>query len=228
MARDVIKLTDDDYEGANRKAAPSGTYLATISAKSEIRQGDKGNYINIQASVAKGPHKGVTFWDTISAAVAWKVAQLLSALGEKKVKQVTLQDLLKMVKGEKLRVILRTEEYEGTKRNKVVQWLPVDGPTSPDEDDEEDGDEDEPKKGRSTSRDDEDEDDDPKPRRNKKDEDEDEDDDPADDDEDEPKKGRKSRDDDEDDDDPPAKRRSKKDEDEDEDDDPPPAKKRRR
>lgn len=198
---DVIKLNKDDYKQKSFPTAPGGKYKVQITTKSAIKPGRKGgNQLAVHAVITKGPYaKKVSFFDNIAPTVGWKIAQLLHALGVKKM-QITLKELLKLIKGKELRAILREETFEGKKRNKVVQWLPLDvTKKEKEEDDDIDEDEDE-----DDSDDDEDEDE-------EEDEDEDgddeEDDDDSDDDDDE------DGDDDEDDDD------ADEDEDEDEDDD---------
>jgi len=121
-SKDVIKLTKDDFEGF--KAAPSGKYTFLITKKSSIKKGASGNVLNVAATISSGPHKGTTVFDNIAPHVGWKIAQLLSALGIKKM-QLTLQELLKLITGKSLRAVVRTKTFEGKKRNEIVQWLPL-------------------------------------------------------------------------------------------------------
>ena len=175
--KDVINLNKEDFESKNFKAIPAGTYFFKISPKSSIKPGTKGNNLNVQATVTKGEHKGANVFDTIAPSVGWKVAQLLNALGIKKM-TLTLQELLKLVMGKDLRAIVRVEKYQGKKQNKVVQWLPLEV-AEDEEEDESDEDEDEDAEEDSDEEDSDDDSDD------EDDSEDDDDDDSNDDDEDE-------------------------------------------
>jgi hypothetical protein len=190
----VIKLSDKDFEQKTFKALPGGKHHFIISPKSEIRSGNAGPYINVALQVKKGPHKGTFVWDTVSAAVGWKIAQLALALGipkAKLVKGLSLEQLLKLIVGKEVIVIVTKTTYEGQPQNKVKQYLPLAAESDDDDDTEDDEDEDEED---SDDEDDTDEDDD--------DEDSDEeDDDESDDDEDEEEDDEEEDDEDEDEDD---------------------------
>lgn len=139
---DHFKISKEDMEGGF-KTAPGGTYKARITNKSKIKPSKKGggNNLEVHAVITKGPHKGISFFDTIAPHVGWKLAQIISAVGLK-MKSGTLQKLLKKIVNQDVRVILREEEFEGRRKNKVVQWLPV-HQEEPDLDDLDDEDEDE-------------------------------------------------------------------------------------
>ena len=124
-----IKFNDKDYKPREFKVAPGGLYLVTISPKSVLRPGKSGTNMNVQAAITKGPHKGISFFDTIGEHVDWKINQLLHALGLKTF-EGTLKELVKKIGGKSVRVQLRVETFEGKKRNKVVTWLPLKGPTT--------------------------------------------------------------------------------------------------
>lgn len=221
---EVINLSKDDFEGVNRKTAPGGTYFVRIEKKgpkkTEVRAGNNGNVASIRASITKGPHKGVTFFDSIAPHVGWKVAQLLAALGKTKKMKLTLQDLVDLAAGQELRVILREGKWENKKRNEVVQWLPLkpganeEADDDADEDDDEEGEEqDEQEAGDDDA--DEDESSDDSDDEDTDDDDDDESDDDSDDDDDDDDDA-DGDDDDEDDDDekeeeaPPARSRSRR------------------
>jgi hypothetical protein len=195
----VIKLSDKDFEQKTFKALPGGKHHFIISPKSEIRSGNAGPYINVALQVKKGPHKGTFVWDTVSAAVGWKIAQLALALGipkAKLVKGLSLEQLLKLIVGKEVIVIVTKTTYEGQPQNKVKQYLPLAAESDDDDDTEDDEDEDEEDSDDEddTDEDDDDEDsdeeyddesDDDDEDEEEYDEDEDEDDDSDDDDDDE-------------------------------------------
>lgn len=195
---DVIKLTEKDFKGKSFKVAPSGKYIVKFNAKTAIKAGRNGNLLNVMITITKGEHKGVNIFDNIAPHVGWKIAQLLKAMGIKKVpKKLTLQELLKMVKkyAKDLRAIVKVEMYQGKKQNKVVQYLPLasdddegdddDIDEAEDEDSDEDGDEDGDDDDSDDDEDDDSEDDDDEDSDDDEDDDDDESDDDEDDDEDE-------------------------------------------
>jgi hypothetical protein len=140
---DVINLTEDDFKGKKFKAFPAGTYTCLISKDSKVTKFSGGSRgIKLVLNVV-GDSKGKTIkqkgkiFDNIVASVTWKVGQLMAALGIKKMK-ITLDELLKLIKGKKLRVVIRVERFEKKDRNKVVQLLPL-KPTKDEDIDDEDG-----------------------------------------------------------------------------------------
>jgi hypothetical protein len=185
----VISLTEDDYKQKSFKTAPAGTYTFKISKqKTAIKD---GKAVKVYAVITKGPHKGTGVFDHIAAHVGWKIAQLLHALGIKKM-TITLQEFAKLIGDKELRAIIREEKFEGKTRNKIVQWLPLEASDDEDENDEElDDDEDEA--------DDEDEDDEAEDEDDDADESED-DEDGEDDDEDDDESGDDEEDEDDEDD----------------------------
>ena len=138
--RDVIRLTDADYKGKNFQTAPGGTYDVRISSKSKVKPGKSSNILNLMVTITKGPHKGVNIFDNIAPHVGWKIAQLLRALGIKKVGELTLQKLLNLVAGKDCRVVISEGKYNGKPQNKVQQYLPfgAEDTGEQDEDDEDD------------------------------------------------------------------------------------------
>lgn len=198
---DVIKLTKDDFKRKTFKTAPGGTYTVRLTKKTVIAPGTDGNVLKVHGQVSRGNHKGVTFFDNIAPHVGWKIAQLLTALGVKKM-QLTLQALLKLVKehGEEIRVQLREKKFEGKRRNEVVMYLPPGKGSTDDEDEDQDQDED------ADDVSDEDEDEDETEEENAdeesdEDEEEESDDEESDDDEDSDDEENEEDDDSEDDDD---------------------------
>jgi cobalamin biosynthesis protein CobT len=140
--RNVVNLSDDDYKGATFKVAPAGKYEVTVTPKTKVGKSKSGGAkIEIHAKIAKGEHKGISFFDHVAASVTWKVAQVLLALGVKK-KSITLEEIVKLLIGTNLRAVLMVDKYEGKKNNKVVQWLPLKAADDDDGDDEEDDDDD--------------------------------------------------------------------------------------
>jgi hypothetical protein len=138
--RNVVNLSDDDYKGATFKVAPAGKYEVTVTPKTKVGKSKSGGAkIEIHAKIAKGEHKGISFFDHVAASVTWKVAQVLLALGVKK-KSITLEEIVKLLIGTNLRAVLMVDKYEGKKNNKVVQWLPLKAADDDDDDDEEDDD----------------------------------------------------------------------------------------
>lgn len=235
---DVIKLSDDDLKGQSFKTAPAGKYTVKFSKKSKIKAGSNGNILNVMATISKGEHKGVNFFDNIAAHVGWKIAQILRALGLsdkqiKKLKKLTLQDVLKMITahGKDVRAVLKTEIYQGRKQNKVVQWLPLAASEDEEDDDLEDDDEADESDEDGDDTDDEDGDDDDSDDDEDDDADEDDDDDADDDDDDSDDDDDDDSDDDDDDDidddDDDDDSGDDEDEDDDDDDDDEPAPKRR-
>jgi hypothetical protein len=131
MARnEVIQLKEEDFKVRKFTAAPAGTYTFLITKKSKIKRfksGGRGLELQLKI-VADGKGKKTkvtgTVFDNILVTVTWKVGQLLAALKIKKLK-ITLEELLKLVTGKKLRALVRIERFEGKNRNKVVQYLPL-------------------------------------------------------------------------------------------------------
>jgi hypothetical protein len=196
---DVIKLTKDDFKRKTFKTAPGGTYTVRLTKKTVIAPGTDGNVLKVHGQVSRGNHKGVTFFDNIAPHVGWKIAQLLTALGVKKM-QLTLQALLKLVKehGEEIRVQLREKKFEGKRRNEVVMYLPPGKGSTDDEDEDQDEDADD------VSDEDEDEDEteeEDADEESDEDEEEESDDEESDDDEDSDDEEDEEDDDSEDDDD---------------------------
>lgn len=143
---DVIRLSKADYETKSFKTAPSGTYHVQVSAKSCIKQGSNGNLLNVQVTIAKGPHKGVNIFDNIAPHVIWKIAQLLTAVGVPKVGELTLQRVLRMVSGKDLRAVVSEGSYNDKPQNKITQYLPLEQSASDDApDDADDDDDDDPR-----------------------------------------------------------------------------------
>ena len=190
MAKDAINLNEKDFIRKSFKAAPPGTYTVKITNKTKIEPSRAGgNMLKIHAKIVSGPNKGISFFDNIVPHVGWKVAQVLAALGVKKM-SLTLQQLLKMVLDADLRVILRVKKWDGKDRNEVVQWLPLKATKAEEVDDDEDEDDEEDDDADETTDDDEDEDtetsdDDDDDDDDSDDDDDDEDDDTADDDDEE-------------------------------------------
>lgn len=186
---DVIKLTEADYKKKTFKTAPGGTYFMRFTKKSTIKPGNDGNVLNVHGSISRGPHKGVTFFDNIAPHVGWKIAQLLAALGVKKM-SLTLQALLKLVKehGDEIRVQLREKKWSGKRQNAVVMYLPVKGKTDDedeDQDDESDEENDEEEEDQDESEESDDEEEDSDDEDSDEDDEEESDDDESDDDDDE-------------------------------------------
>jgi hypothetical protein len=211
-----LNLKADDFKRKSFKAAPGGTYFVRIlKEKTKIEKKPKGKQITVYAKIMKGSSKGITFFDNVSASVGWKIAQLLVALGIKKPSsKLTLEMVLKKAIGADLRVQLKTETWEGKKRNKVVTWLPLKKTKDEDEDDADEDDEDPDDADDDDDNDDNDDsDDDDGDDDDSDDDDGDDDDDDSDDDD--------SDDDDDDEDDKPKKKgkktKSKKSDDEDDD-----------
>jgi hypothetical protein len=156
--RNVVNLSDDDYKGATFKVAPAGKYEVTVTPKTKVGKSKSGGAkIEIHAKIAKGEHKGISFFDHVAASVTWKVAQVLLALGVKK-KSITLEEIVKLLIGTNLRAVLMVDKYEGKKNNKVVQWLPLKAADDDDDDDEEDDDTDDDDADDSDDADDDDDD----------------------------------------------------------------------
>lgn len=137
----TISLTDKDFKRKKFKIAPAGTYECIITGKTTIKPGRQGgNNLSVHAKITRGPSKGITFFDTIAETVTWKIGQLLAALKKKK-PRLTLETLKKLALNQKLRVILREDEYAGRKQNKVVQWLPLKRTSDEEEEADENGEE---------------------------------------------------------------------------------------
>jgi hypothetical protein len=140
---DVVVLTDDDFKTKKFKTAPGGKYVLTIAkSKSKIKPGNSGNNLQLVLTISKGPHKKVNIFDHISPNVGWKIAQILKALGKKKVKKITLQELLKMLEGKDIGAVVKVTQWNGQPQNKIVQYLPVKD-IKDDDDEDEEGEEDE-------------------------------------------------------------------------------------
>lgn len=195
-----FSLDKADFERKSFKPAPAGKYFVKFNAKETKMDGDNARIV---ADVSRGEYKGKRFFDHIAAHVGWKIAQLLSALGKTKMLKGSLEDIVKLVKAHKgeVRCVVKIDMWKGTKRNKIVMWLPLEAGTDEDDDLEDTDDEDD----EDDDSDDEDEDDDS----DDDDADETEDDDDDDDDE--------SDDEDEDDDDDDSDEEDDDDEDEDDD-----------
>lgn len=216
--KDVINLTDDDFKAKTYKTAPGGTYFIKISKqKSKVKPGSQGNIANLHITISRGKHKGITLYESLAPHVGWKIAQLLHALGVKKL-TLTLQELIKLVGDKELRAVLKEEKYQGKKNNKVVQFLPLeaaaDEESDEDEDlDDDDSDEDDDDDDSDDDADDDDSDDDDS------DDDDDDDDEEDDDSDEEADDDAEDDDEDEDEDDDEAEEEDADDEDEDEDED---------
>lgn len=190
---DVIVFNKEDWEGGKGgKRAPSGQYRAKLSPKSAIKPGQNGNVLNLGWVITgdkkgkKTKANGVVVYDNIAAHVVWKIAQVLRAIGVKKMpKKMTLKELLALIKkhGKEIRLNVGTHKYQGKPQNDIGMYLPLAVSKSEDDIDE---DEDEDDSDDDESDDDEDEDDDEESDDDDSDdEDEEEDDEDDEDDEDE-------------------------------------------
>lgn len=205
LGNEKISLSEEDFKVKKFKAAPGGTYRIRISNKSKLKPGKNGGTtLELHGTITKGPHKKITFIDNIGSSVAWKIGQLLAAIGKKKVKEITLAKLLKLaLEAGEFRALLKATKYEGKDRNEVVQYLPLGNGSEHDEDaDSDDSDEDADDENDSSSDDDDDDDE----SSSDDDSDDDDDDDSSSDDDDD----HDSSSDDDDDDDEPKSKKDKK------------------
>lgn len=221
-AKDVLTFDKDDLEGG--KHAPSGKYHVKILAKSAVepnKAGD-GNNLVVFAEISRGKHKGVKFRDYLSANAKWKLVQLMHAIGLK-VKagmKITLQDILKALKGKELRAMLMVDTYNDRKQNKPSAWLPLEAAEDEEDDLEEETDEEAEEEEDEESDEDEEDSEDDDDGEDEEEEDEDEDDDSDDDEDDDESDDDDEEDEEEDEDD------DEEEDDEDEEDDEPPVKRR--
>jgi hypothetical protein len=84
MAKDIIKLTDADFEARSFQTLPGGKHLFKVNKqKSKIKPGANGAVLELWLTY-DGPNKkfkGTNVIDNIGANVGWKIAQLLRAFG---------------------------------------------------------------------------------------------------------------------------------------------------
>jgi len=107
---------------------PNGSYgMVITSAKLETGSADK--YVRVQYEVLDGTFKGARpFPDQLSLApkAVWKIAAFLKALGaDGKLKKFNTD----VLKGKKIIATAFQEEYQGSARNKYLNYLKYDAET---------------------------------------------------------------------------------------------------
>lgn len=146
-----------------RKNIPVGDYLATcISAVTGVSSKDN-KQLEFMFEIAEGPNKGgkLYYYCTLTDTSLWKLAGLLTAMGEE-VPDGPLEIDLEELVGKEIVAIVGEDKYDGKVTTKMVDAEPVeDGDSSSDDDDD---DKPAPKaKGKKKPAADDDDDDDDKP-----------------------------------------------------------------
>lgn len=133
--------------GIRPKQLPAGEYAATIK---DVKAGNSKKTGTPQWCFLISPksHPGAIYpyYCQLTAEQAWKIRQVLVAVGVSAPKSVKTIDASKLI-GKDLGIILEDDEYEGKLKSVIDSLIPlaeVDEGDAPAADDEDDSDEDEP------------------------------------------------------------------------------------
>jgi len=119
------KLTVDFTNVESREVLPEGEYIVKV-ADIEVREGQKGNYLNWTLEVATGQFEGRKVFNStsLSPQSLWVLRNTLEALGVKTNSSKFQMDLNSYI-GLTMGIRLEHKVFEGKKRAKVVDVFPL-------------------------------------------------------------------------------------------------------